>query len=50
MKNKDFLKLFENNQLFNKFIYKLKLCILVLNQKINEGYKHFMVQKGSKNR
>ena len=29
MKNKDFLKLFENNQLFNKFIYKLKFCFLV---------------------
>ena len=29
MKNKDFLKLFANNQLFNKFTYKLKFCFLV---------------------
>ena len=29
MKNKDFLKLFENNQLLNQFIYKLKFSFLV---------------------
>ena len=50
MKNKDFLKLFENKQFFNKFAYNLKFCFLVLNKKFNEGYKYFMVQKGSKNR
>ena len=29
MKNKDFMKLFENHYLFNQFIYKLKFCFLV---------------------